>query len=41
MAYHRDYTAMEIKPVGVGADEAGRNKVIWERLIFKSKDRTT
>lgn len=31
-AYHIDYTAMEIKPVGVGGDEAGRNKVIWERL---------
>lgn len=32
---------METKPVGVGGDEGGRNKVIWERLIFKSKDRMT
>lgn len=32
MAYHRDYTARELKPVGVGGDKAGRNKVIWDRL---------
>ena len=41
-AYHIDYTAMEIKPVGVGGDEAGRTRSSGKDCpIFKSRDRTT